>query len=188
MNKRNLNRTQVIEAAAMIAEEQGLEAVTLKAVADRLQIRTPSLYNHIKSLADLKYQLSLYSLKYLTDELLLTKEKNGNDAVRVMGMTYIKFAREHRGLYETTQWLNMWNDENVKVLFEPVVELLTVIYNGYGLTELELAHLIRGFRSIIHGFAAIESNNGFGHDSSIEESFAFTLDIFLAGIKNRYMK
>ncbi|WP_230577497.1 TetR/AcrR family transcriptional regulator [Bifidobacterium breve] len=39
----------VIKATSDLADEKGLNNVSLKAVAQKLNIRTPSLYNHIES-------------------------------------------------------------------------------------------------------------------------------------------
>ena len=40
----------VIKATSDLADEKGLNNVSLKAVAQKLNIRTPPLYNHIESL------------------------------------------------------------------------------------------------------------------------------------------
>lgn len=48
-----VTKTAVIQAASDIADEKGLNNVSLKVVAERLNIRTPSLYNHIENLDDL---------------------------------------------------------------------------------------------------------------------------------------
>jgi AcrR family transcriptional regulator len=45
-----LSREVVVEGAASLADEKGLEAVTLTALASELGIRTPSLYNHVDGL------------------------------------------------------------------------------------------------------------------------------------------
>ena len=47
-----VTKTAVIQAASDIADEKGLNNVSLKVVAERLNIRTPSLYNHIENLDD----------------------------------------------------------------------------------------------------------------------------------------
>lgn len=43
----------VIQAASDIADEKGLNNLSLKTVAEKLNIRTPSLYNHINCLDEL---------------------------------------------------------------------------------------------------------------------------------------
>ena len=48
-----VSKALVIETASQIADEQGLNSLSLKAVAEKLNVRTPSLYNHIESLDDI---------------------------------------------------------------------------------------------------------------------------------------
>ena len=48
-----VTKEDVIRAASDLADRQGLNGVSLKSVAERLGLRTPSLYNHVLSLDDL---------------------------------------------------------------------------------------------------------------------------------------
>lgn len=65
MARAGIDKKQIVEKAALLANEMGLENVTLKVIADAFGIQTPSLYNHIKSLDDLKKGLMLYGIKGL---------------------------------------------------------------------------------------------------------------------------
>lgn len=49
----------MVEVAASLAGEEGLEAITLVALASRLGVRTPSLYNHFTGLEGLRRELTL---------------------------------------------------------------------------------------------------------------------------------
>ena len=42
-----VTKAAVIQAASDIADEKGLNNISLKVVAEKLNIRTPSLYNNI---------------------------------------------------------------------------------------------------------------------------------------------
>jgi AcrR family transcriptional regulator len=48
-----INRTSVVEAALAVADEQGLDAVTMQKVASRLGVTSMALYRHVSSKADL---------------------------------------------------------------------------------------------------------------------------------------
>ena len=48
-----VSKERVIEVASEIADTEGLNKLSLKVVAEKLNIRTPSLYNHILSLEEL---------------------------------------------------------------------------------------------------------------------------------------
>ena len=47
--RREATRREIIDAAWDVAREEGLEGVTLRAVADRVGMRSPSLYTHFES-------------------------------------------------------------------------------------------------------------------------------------------
>jgi AcrR family transcriptional regulator len=187
MARAGVDKQAILLCAAEIVDSEGTDALLLKTIAERLHIRPPSLYSHIKSLEDLRYQLSLYGMEQLRDVLFKAAlGRSGNDAVREMGYAYIRFAREHPGLYATFQWMNIWEDPNKKKVFMGVVELISRIYSEYGLDEIESSHLVRMFRCLIHGFAVMECHNSFGHPSSVEDTFDRALDITLKGIAMKY--
>lgn len=60
MPRAGLTRDIVISKAAMLANDIGLQNVSMKTLADYLGIKTPSLYNHIRNLDELKEELMLY--------------------------------------------------------------------------------------------------------------------------------
>src|SRR5215472_7695302 len=58
-----LDQRTVVEAAAKLVDEEGIEQLTLGRLAERLGVRTPSLYNHVAGLSGLKHDLALYCLR-----------------------------------------------------------------------------------------------------------------------------
>ena len=50
---------RVFSAAAVMADEVGLSKLTLAALAERLGVRQPSLYNHIDSMAGLHRDIAV---------------------------------------------------------------------------------------------------------------------------------
>jgi hypothetical protein len=58
-----LDLEAVIEAAAEIADQFGAQEVTLANLAKRLNIRPPSLYNHVDGLPGLRKELAIFSIK-----------------------------------------------------------------------------------------------------------------------------
>lgn len=64
-----LNRASVVGAAAALADEAGLEGVTLGRLAGRLGVRTPSLYNHVDGLEGLRRELALLGTRELGERL-----------------------------------------------------------------------------------------------------------------------
>ncbi|WJH31593.1 TetR/AcrR family transcriptional regulator [Paenibacillus sp. CC-CFT742] len=48
--RQGLDRGTLLSAAAQLADSDGFQALTLAALAQRLDVRSPSLYNHISGL------------------------------------------------------------------------------------------------------------------------------------------
>ena len=48
-----LDSQRVIDEAALLADSEGLDAVTLTKVAERLGVRQPALYRHVEGFDDL---------------------------------------------------------------------------------------------------------------------------------------
>lgn len=189
MARAGIDTEKIVETAAQITDEKGFDGVTLKEISERLGIRSPSLYNHISGLPELQRKVSHYAMSLLRASLVrATMGRSGVDALKEMGCAYIQFAREHTGLYETMQWMNIAADVQSDSLFSDVVQIVYEIAADLGASELEASHIIRTVRSLAHGFASVESHNGFSHPSSVESSYEYALDVLLEGINARHAK
>lgn len=186
MPRAGVDTERVIQVAAQITDKMGFDAVTLKEISAQLGVSSPSLYKHIDNLPALREQVSRYAMELLKGALVrATIGRGGIDALKEMGRAYILFAREHSGLYETIQWMNLVSDQDAGSLFSEVVQLVYDIGAGLGMDELEASHIIRTVRSLAHGFASIEAHRGFAHNSSVESSFEYAVDTFILGVKTR---
>ena len=65
MAKNIISDELIIETAARLSNEVGLDNLSLKIIAEELNIKSPSLYNHISSLDEIKERLMLYGWKEL---------------------------------------------------------------------------------------------------------------------------
>lgn len=52
----------------------------------------------------------------------------------------------------------------------------------YDLSHDTVLHLVRGLRSILHGFTSIEQMGGFGLPLDLDQSFTILLDTYIKGI------
>ena len=98
-----LDHAAVIDAATALADEQGVEALTLAALATRLGIRSQSLYADVDGLDGLLRDLALHSVRLLGDELRSSViGRVGRDALAAIAEAYWDFAARHPGLYAAT--------------------------------------------------------------------------------------
>lgn len=173
----------VLQAATEIADTDGIEAVTLASLAKKLEIRPPSLYNHVDGLPGLRKKLAVHGLERLN--INLTRAvigRSGDDAVRAMGEAYVSFVRAHPGLYEATLIAIDPQDPDHQRVATETVDLVVRVLNAYGLEDEAALHAVRGLRSIFHGFASLEQRGGFGLSLDNDLSLRLLIDSFLAGI------
>lgn len=183
--KAGLSVADVVEAAAVIADAEGLEAVTMASVAARLGIRSPSLYAHVEGLEGLRRQLALRAATAMAEALRRAAAgRRGADALREIAHAYRRFAREHPGLYLAAQRAVRpgEDDELYRALGEVVIPALQALEEA-GVDAAERIHLARALRSAFHGFVALEQLGGFGRRESVEESFGRLVDLLLAGVR-----
>ena len=178
-----LNPKAVLAEAAKLADEKGFEQISLAELADRFHIRPPSLYNHIASLEALKRELAMMALRELAQAL--GKAAIGtakDDAVRSLAAAYREFVKKHPGLYQATQRAAGNDDPDLNRASDEVVNVCLAVLRGYGLDRSAALHALRGLRSAVHGFASLEATGGFGIPLSIDESFAWLVECFVAGL------
>jgi AcrR family transcriptional regulator len=187
MPRAGLDPHLVLQTAAELADQHGLDALTLAMLAQKLGVRTPSLYNHVNGLAELRRKLAVHGMNRLKEALTRAAVgKSGDEAVRAMAEAYLSFARAHPGLYDATQRSLDRHDADVQQAAAGVIEPVLQVLQGYGLEGEAAVHTVRGFRSLLHGFASLEQQGGFGLALDLDTSFRLLVDLFMSGIHARY--
>ncbi|MCB6566834.1 TetR family transcriptional regulator, partial [Desulfovibrio desulfuricans] len=69
MTKGNIDKESIINKAVELVNSVGIDKVTLKMLAENLGIKSPSLYNHIDGVDDLKMQLMMYGWKQAEERI-----------------------------------------------------------------------------------------------------------------------
>ena len=183
--KAGLDKDIILKTAADLADAEGIANVTLKALAEKLGVKPPSLYKHINGLEDLNKALMLYGWKSLEKKVTRAAVgKSKEDAIRAIFYAYRDYVKEHPGVFEAMQWYNMYQSEENLQATEEIVAVLFQVLSAYDLQEEQKVHIVRMFRVFLQGFLMVEIHGGFGNPVSITESFDFSLEILLNGIEN----
>jgi len=184
MPRMGLTLDQILSTAIEIADESGYESITLSLIAQKLNIKSPSLYNHVKGLDGLRKQLTIYGLQKLYDTMADSViGKSGDDAILEVGRSYVQFARKNPGLYEATTKIDDLNDLEIKQAGDKIVTLAFRLLEVYELDQKQKIHYVRGLRSLFHGFATLERLGGFGMPVDIDESLQEVVETFMKGIQ-----
>jgi AcrR family transcriptional regulator len=179
-----LDQVTVVEAAARLVDEEGIEQLTLGRLAERLGVRTPSLYNHVAGLPGLKHELTLYSLRDLFDRILrATVGKSRAEAIVALADAYRAYARETPGRYALTLQAPDPGDQEAQAIAQELVDVVRAVLAPYNLGEEEAIHAIRSLRSMVHGFISLEVAGGFGMPVDLDASFHWLINLFITGLE-----
>lgn len=183
--KAGLDKDIILKTAVDLTDAEGIANVTLKALAEKLGVKPPSLYKHINGLEELNKALMLYGWKSLEKKVTRAAVgKSKEDAIRAIFYAYRDYVKEHPGVFEAMQWYNMYQSEENLQATEEIVAVLFQVLSAYDLQEEQKVHIVRMFRVFLQGFLMVEIHGGFGNPVSITESFDFSLEILLNGIEN----
>lgn len=172
MPRAGLSRAVVVTEAARVADEVGLERLTLAAVASRLGVRLPSLYKHIAGLEALQVHLAAAAGRELAAELsAATVGRSKGDALLAMAHAYRAFALRRPGAYAATLRAPEDGDEEHQAAAMAVLQVVLSVLAGFGLEGEDAIDAVRGLRALLHGFVAIEAAGGFKLPQDLDRSY-----------------
>lgn len=184
MSKNNINEEIIIETSAKIVNEIGLDNLSLKLIAKNLNIKSPSLYNHISSLEEVKEKLMLYGWKQMEEKIIdSTIGVSGYDALRNMCNAFYEYAINNRGVFTAMLWYNKYKNEELNIATTKLFNIIFKILKPLNISDDNINHIIRTLRSFLEGFSLLVNNNAFGNPISIKDSFDLSLEIIINGIK-----
>ncbi len=166
---------------------RGFADLTLAGVATRAGVAVPSLYKHVDSLADLKREVAVASVRGLTAALTAAAiGRAGGDALGATAAAYRAFATTYPGRYAATQVAPHAGDGPERGLAEAMAETITVVaavVGGCGVPPERAVDAIRAVRAGLHGFISLELGGGFGMPDDVDASFTFLVRTLEVGIR-----
>lgn len=173
MFHKGLNKEIIVNTAKEMIEENGFGGFSMRKLADKLEVKTASLYTHIESMELLFTEVGLSALKQQRDCLLeAIGEKHGDSAVSALAEGYRRFALEHSELYKLIMQMPSGNDEVLKEAAAMTAEPFMRVLCDYDLSEKCRMHRQRLLRAMMHGFVSEELAGYFSHyPVSVEESY-----------------
>lgn len=184
MARNGLDTNMIISRAAQLVNEVGLENITLKMLADDLGIKSPSLYNHIGGLEDLKMQLMIYGWKEMEQRIIQSVIGiSGYDAIRAGCYAFYEYATENPGIFNAMLWYNKFLNMDTMEATSGLFSVLFKVTSSLNISEENCNHIIRTLRGFLEGFSLLVNNKAFGNPISITESFELSMNVLIEGIK-----
>lgn len=172
-------------AAAELADEVGLENVTVAALARQFGVKDASLYFHLKNARDLRVRIALLALAELADRVAAALAgRAGKDALVAFANAYRDYARQHPGRYAAMQ-IDLDPETAATSAGVRHAEMTRAILRGYRLAEPDQTDAVRMMHSTFHGFVSLEKTGGFRHTPrTTDDSWTRTLDALDAVLAN----
>lgn len=185
MSKNNITEKLIIETSASLVEKVGLDNLSLKMIALELNIKSPSLYNHVSSLEEIKQKLMIYGWMQMEDKIVdAAVGVSGYDALKNMCNAFYDYATNNKGIFAAMLWYNKYENVEMKNATENLFNIIFKILKALDISENNINHIIRTLRGFLEGFCLLVNNNAFGNPVSIKESYDLSLEIILNGIKS----
>ncbi len=184
MAQKGINKDIILAKAIEIIERNENSTISMREIAEELEIKTPSLYNHVKSMNELFIDISRYAAEELKQtQFAAIQGKQRDEALCALATAYRSFAKEHKGLYKVTISLSTLPEDILTQTAAAIAEPIFLVLSRYELSEEQSIHWQRILRSIIHGFLTQEEAGFFQHyPISVEISYQAAIRCFLNGL------
>lgn len=187
MPRAGLDQASVVAAGAALADEVGFDKLTMGLLAERLGVRTPSLYKHVANQEDLNRRIAVLATSQAADAVgKAVQGYSGRDALAAGAHAYRDFILAHPGRYASAMGVTVQGpDDPLALEGQRLMNTFRAILRSYDVPAEESDHALRALRSVMHGFATIQAQNGFQWATDIDESFEWLIDFVDRGLRAR---
>lgn len=184
MPRNGLSKKRVVEAAAEMIEQSGSADFSMRALADRLDIKPASLYNHVSSMEELTIEICAYALEMQCDaEMKAIDGKIGAEAIIELANAYRHFAKEHACLYRLIINTAASCGDSLSEISQCIVVPFLKVLENSALTYEDKCHWQRVLRGIVHGFVSQEDAGFFSHlPADVNYSFQTAIQCYIDGL------
>ena len=185
MPRAGLAPASVTEAGAAVADEVGFDRLSMGLLAERLGVRTPSLYKHVDGLADLAHRIAVLAMTELADTLRdATAGRAGRDALDAGTRAMRDWVTEHPGRYAAGNAARITGpDDPLAAAAQRVMDSWSAMLREYRIAPAQEIHALRMLRSLLHGFTTIETAGGFQVDADVDDSLEWIIDFVDHGLR-----
>ncbi|MCR5099447.1 MAG: TetR/AcrR family transcriptional regulator [Lachnospiraceae bacterium] len=177
-------KQEIIDVCVEMIDKDGFMNLSIKAIADRLGIKPPSLYKHFQGgLVEIKDAIMVYGWNFIDIKIAKSAVgKSREEGLKAMCYALREFAHEHPGVFEAICWHNSYTSELNHEMTKGVVSSLYSILDPLEFSEVNKMHVLRSLRGFVEGFSMLELHGSFGDKISLDESFEYGVDALISGI------
>ena len=177
------SRDAIVQAAQLLLERDGADQLSLAQLAAALNIKTPSLYRHVASKAELLRAVvarTFHQLFASYDEALRAGVGEPAEQIRRVLAAHRAFAHANPAAYAlaftTSAAEERPADQQLERMVLPLQELLARVSGASHALDA-----LRGALALVHGFAMLEIHHQLRRDGDLDAAFAAAVDAYIAG-------
>ncbi len=185
MPRAGLGPASVTEAGADLVDEVGFGQLSMGLLAERLGVKTPSLYKHVASQADLAHRIAVLAMNELAEAIRdATQGRSGREALVAGAHAMRTYVLHHPGRYAAGNAARVSGpDDPLVPAVDRVLASWAAVLHGYRLDPARQVHALRMLRSFLHGFADLEAIGSFQLAADVDDSFTWLIGFIDHGLK-----
>jgi AcrR family transcriptional regulator len=184
-------RNRLVEAALEILAQDGIEALTLRAVARRVGVSHGAPARHFRSLSDLRAEVAAVGFRLLSEAVEKSNAQIDGDGAPILGLAaggraYVETAIRHPGLFALMSRAGDLDLENTSFARDSVAAFAGLLEHVRaaqiaGWKPADDPHLLAGaLWSSVHGLATLWTQGAYQNanpKASLDEAIAVTLQL-----------
>jgi AcrR family transcriptional regulator len=176
---------EIVEAAARVADRDGLAAVRMTQVAAELGRPHSSLYNRFESVEAIHREIALRTVAGLADALTnAAVARTGTDALLSVARAYRDYLRAHRGRFEAAYTIRFSHDPELVAVFRRASVVIEAVLRSFGLSDDACFRAHLAISAAIRGFVIGEGQIA-ETDADPDASFDAMIDLFAEGLTSK---
>lgn len=181
MARAALSADAVVDVALRLVDEEGPAALTLAAVASLAGVATPSLYKHVRNLAELRALMSVRIMDDLAERIGgAVLGRSADEAIRALMTAWREYVVEHPHRYSA---LVQAPEPMVARAGQRLVDIMLAALRAYGMEDAEAIHATRCLRAAMHGFALLQAENAFQLPEKLDETYDLLIHMVVTGLR-----
>ncbi|MEV6432004.1 TetR/AcrR family transcriptional regulator [Nocardia sp. NPDC051463] len=179
-----LTTADVVRAGAQLADDVGYDNLAMGPLAEKLGVRTPSLYKHVANLADVQHGIAVLAMSELDRAIRDAMHgRSGTEALAAFARAFRAYVVAHPGRYAATVGAEFTGpDDPLLESSGRVLDSMVAVLRGYDIPDVEMDHALRTLRSMFHGFASLQASRGFQWTGDPEVSFDWMIRFIDRGL------
>ena len=164
--KPKITRQMVVDAALDLIRDGGVEAVTVRAVAERLGCSTQPVMYHFATVEELKR--AAYTCADGLHTTFLITEMPDENPVLSLGLNYIRFAVRQPQLFRFLFQSGYASERSLTEMVdaEALLPVLGAMARGAGMSLEKTKDVFLTVGVFTHGYACLIANNGLEFDEA----------------------